>query len=108
MTSTNKASTEIAPKKASLTLRAQISDMQGELASDSALRIALSHGLQVSDLALVLYDSLAPLHGLSDTLSPTRLVLLKARGKTLQKEYEMVKKSKQTEQEIEDFIKGTS
>lgn len=66
MTSTNKASTEIAPKKASLTLRAQISDMQGELASDSALRIALSHGLQVSDLALVLYDSLAPLHGLSD------------------------------------------
>ena len=35
-----------------------------------------------------------PLHGLSDTLSPTRLVLLKARGKTLQKEYEMVKKSK--------------
>lgn len=62
----NKASTEIAPKKASLTLRAQISDMQGKLASDSALRIALSHGLQVSDLALVLYDSLAPLHGLSD------------------------------------------
>ena len=49
-----------------------------------------------------------PLHGLSDTLSPTRLVLLKARGKTLQKEYEMVKKSKKTEQEIEDFIKGTS
>ncbi|MCV5556055.1 hypothetical protein OFN13_33735, partial [Escherichia coli] len=48
------------------------------------------------------------LHGLSDTLSPTRLVLLKARGKTLQKEYEMVKKSKKTEQEIEDFIKGTS
>ncbi|MFP0085371.1 hypothetical protein ACJHX8_23605, partial [Escherichia sp. WS1667] len=26
----------------------------------------------------------------------------------LQKEYEMVKKSKKTEQEIEDFIKGTS
>ncbi|MCY6789092.1 hypothetical protein OYA87_25155, partial [Escherichia coli] len=45
------------------------------------------------------------------SLSPPTIcnsALLKARGKTLQKEYEMVKKSKKTEQEIEDFIKGTS
>lgn len=49
-----------------------------------------------------------PLHGLSDTLSPTRMVLLKVRGKKLQKEYEIVKKYKKNEQEIDDFIKGTS
>ncbi|VUS45351.1 hypothetical protein SB6423_04919 [Klebsiella pasteurii] len=49
-----------------------------------------------------------PLHGISYTLSPTRLVLLKVRGKKLQKEYEIVKKHKKNEQEIDDFIKGTS
>lgn len=49
-----------------------------------------------------------PLHGISYTLSPTRLVLLKVRGKKLQEEYEIVKKHKKNEQEIDDFIKGTS
>lgn len=49
-----------------------------------------------------------PLHGLSDKLSPTRLILLKARGKQLQKEYVIIKKSKKNEQEFDDFIKGTS
>ena len=38
----------------------------GQIAADSALKIALSHGLQVSNLALVLYDALALLHGLPD------------------------------------------
>lgn len=50
-----------------------------------------------------------PLHGLSDILSPTRMVLLKTRGKQFQEEYIIIKRRKKFDQEIDvPIIKETS